>query len=389
MAAVSPVRCLCWAALLGLGLAAVLWASQGPATALSVATAAPQPALLRPARPRSGARPAAAASPAGPRGGGPAPDGRPPPTAADAPRPAPPARRHSPLAAPLLAVVAGGVLALARAALRRWRLRTSRMWSMATLAADGKAGGTGPRPAVVGTFQKAAVGDLDPAFQAFLSPTLQEDFQQVVEGLGTEPPATHGLFGLELRTVPGVYAPGVQSTSVFLLRAMVTAGGRWPALLELGCGSGAVGLTLRHRGACDRLVLTDIFAPAVEVAAANAQQLPPAARDSVRVLQSDMFQQVPAEQFDAVVFNMPLLHKPSVDPREIAYSDVSGGLARRFFAEADAFLAPGGEIWFSYSNVSDPAILREAGAKWAFQLVLAELKAANGMWKFAYRGTLR
>lgn len=56
---------------------------------------------------------------------------------------------------------------------------------------------------------------------------------------------------------------------------------------------------------------------------------------------------------------------------------------------APAFLALGGEIWFSYSNVSDPAILREAGAKWAFQLVLAELKAANGMWKFAYRGTLR
>lgn len=50
-------------------------------------------------------------------------------------------------------------------------------------------------------------------------------------GVCREPPATHGLFGLELRTVPGVYAPGVQSTSVFLLRAMVTAGGP-------GAGSG-------------------------------------------------------------------------------------------------------------------------------------------------------
>lgn len=162
-----------------------------------------------------------------------------------------------------------------------------------------------------------------------------------------------GLFrigGLTLSCPPGVYHPGLRSSSLFLLRHLqgVALPPR-PRILEVGVGSGAILLSLALQQGAGTFVGVDSDTQAIATAAANADRN----NVSASLRHSDLFQAIgPDERFDMIVFNPPLYDKWPRNPLERqTLCDPGGRLLRRFIADFSRFLSPGGAAYVAISNI--------------------------------------
>ncbi|PKK85984.1 MAG: hypothetical protein CVT48_03090 [Thermoplasmata archaeon HGW-Thermoplasmata-1] len=102
---------------------------------------------------------------------------------------------------------------------------------------------------------------------------------------------------LKYRTHPEVYEPS-DDTFLLLNNVSVNSG---ESILEMGCGSGLVAVSLAMRGA--KVTAVDVNPRAVELTSGNARLN----GISVRTLLSNFFDNVEKEPFDVVVFNPPYL----------------------------------------------------------------------------------
>ena len=74
-------------------------------------------------------------------------------------------------------------------------------------------------------------------------------------------------------------------------------------ILDLCCGSGIIGLTIKKYAPNCEVFLSDISEKALEVCRKNAKLL----NLDVTILQSDMFNTLPKEKFDIIVSNPPYI----------------------------------------------------------------------------------
>lgn len=108
--------------------------------------------------------------------------------------------------------------------------------------------------------------------------------------------------GLEMRfeTDAGVFSrDGLDAGSRLLLESLPPLEGR---VLDLGCGWGAIGVTLALKYPAAQIVLSDINARAVDLARLNIRRL---GAVNARVLESDGFEAVSGD-FDFIVTNPPI-----------------------------------------------------------------------------------
>ncbi len=122
------------------------------------------------------------------------------------------------------------------------------------------------------------------------------------------------------------------------------------SVLDVGTGCGAVALALASERPRARVVASDVSAPALELAARNAEALELAPR--LRFAQGDLFEPVAGERFDLVVSNPPYLAEseraglaPELahEPEGALFAGPDGlRVLRRLVAGVSACLAPGG-----------------------------------------------
>ncbi|WP_262314772.1 peptide chain release factor N(5)-glutamine methyltransferase [Lacticaseibacillus parakribbianus] len=122
--------------------------------------------------------------------------------------------------------------------------------------------------------------------------------------------------------------------------------------LDLGTGSGAIGLTLAKQLKAT-MTLSDVSTAALEVAQHNAQRLD----RSVRFVQSDLFASL--GRYDFIVANLPYISPAEVgvmdqstlayEPHLALFAEDSGlALFARFAQDVAAHLNPGGAVYLEF-----------------------------------------
>lgn len=131
----------------------------------------------------------------------------------------------------------------------------------------------------------------------------------------------------------------------------------WPrdsSILDLGCGSGVIGLSLAHRlmNKGVRLTLADVSPDALALARENLAVLPEG-DSGLRFVESDLFSAIEG-RFDLIAANLPYI--PAGDETELSREvrrdpslalyggPVGTEIMERFLHDAVAYLNPGGLI---------------------------------------------
>ncbi len=130
---------------------------------------------------------------------------------------------------------------------------------------------------------------------------------------------------LRFETDSGVFSRGeVDEGSRILLEALPPLAGR---VLDLGCGWGAIGVSIAAANPEARVTMADVNRRALALAEKNAA----ANRAACRVAESDGFSALEGERFDAIVTNPPIRAG-----KQVIY---------RLFADSAAHLAEGGALY--------------------------------------------
>jgi release factor glutamine methyltransferase len=184
-----------------------------------------------------------------------------------------------------------------------------------------------------------------------------------------------GFYGRMFKVGPNVLVPR-PDTETLVERALALLPAGEPAqVLDVGTGSGCLGLTLAAERPDARVTLVDISDAALQVAAQNAELL--GVSERVTLLRSDLFQQVRAPEggFDLIVSNPPYIPSSDVDglmpdvrehePR-LALDGGRDGFdcIRQLVAGASQRLRPGGALLIELGvGQSDEGmqLLRDAG----------------------------
>ncbi|HEY3779991.1 MAG TPA: peptide chain release factor N(5)-glutamine methyltransferase [Fimbriimonadaceae bacterium] len=122
------------------------------------------------------------------------------------------------------------------------------------------------------------------------------------------------FYGRMFKVSPAVLIPR-QDTET-LIEAWFTLEEKLPheaKVLDLGTGSGCIGITLKLERPSLDVTLSDISKPALETATSNAADL----RARVGLVESDTFQAFSNEKFDAIVTNPPYIGVHEVLDREV------------------------------------------------------------------------
>ncbi len=175
--------------------------------------------------------------------------------------------------------------------------------------------------------------------------------------------------GLRVLVEPGVFVPRRRSEA--LVEVAVGLAGRGATVLDLCCGSGALGLAVATRVPGVRLHAADVDPAAVRVARRNLEPV------GGTVHHGDLFAAVPgslAGRVDLVLANVPyvphdelrlLPHEAREHEPAVALDGGGDGLdvLRRLAREVAAWLAPGGSVLSEVNPAQEPAALAafEAG----------------------------
>jgi SAM-dependent methyltransferase len=267
----------------------------------------------------------------------------------------------------------GGKRSLRELFLEERRKHRQEHETLSRLAVLIEAGPSGPRVALSNAPEVAAA--LTEALGTHLQLPGALPLRDLLGMVGAHEWRTKGVevlpLGAHLRTRWGVFAP-VRGEHVELA---AEASKRWPVagkrVLDVGTGTGVLGLLLARAGA--RVTATDLSPDAVACARENAQRL--AVADRMEVVEADLF---PEGRFDLVVCNPPWIPHEAVTPLDRAVYDPGGRFLARFLEGLASHLAPGGEGWLILSDLAERLGLR-AEDELERQLEAAGLEVAGGI----------
>jgi release factor glutamine methyltransferase len=142
-----------------------------------------------------------------------------------------------------------------------------------------------------------------------------------------------------------------------------------PAILDVGAGSGAIALALKHQRPDATVTAVDVSEAALEQARVNDGVVFGALAPAVRWIASRWFEALPGESFDLIVSNPPYVRSADImgpltfEPR-LALDGGADGLAayRVLFAEATSRLSSGGALLVEHGVDQRPDLVELAAA---------------------------
>lgn len=138
--------------------------------------------------------------------------------------------------------------------------------------------------------------------------TLWQAYQQAVQRVVAGEPAQYVLgtapfYGLTFKVTPAVLIPRVETEELVDWILTDEPTDEQLTLLDIGTGSGAIALSLKHERPTWQVTASDISAAALAVAQENATSL----KLPVTFQQSDLFAQLGDHRYDVIVSNPPYI----------------------------------------------------------------------------------
>ncbi|MGA2327209.1 MAG: peptide chain release factor N(5)-glutamine methyltransferase [Bryobacteraceae bacterium] len=187
------------------------------------------------------------------------------------------------------------------------------------------------------------------------------------------------FYGRDFLLTQNVFIPRPETE--YVVEQALKLSPRPAAILDVGCGSGNIAVTLSlEAGATARVFATDISAAALAVARTNAKRL--GAR--VAFLACDLASAIADRSLDLLVSNPPYIpttEEPGLprevrefEPRIALFAGPEGlDVYRKLVAEAPRVLRPGGWIVFELGYRQVDAVCAMLDGRWKDMLVVSDL----------------
>jgi release factor glutamine methyltransferase len=165
-------------------------------------------------------------------------------------------------------------------------------------------------------------------------------------------PSEARLFGRDLLTDPEVFHPTYFFSTRILADHLGTLSLEGKRFLDMGTGSGPIGIQAAGAGAS--VTACDINPRAVRLAAENARRN----GFAMEVVHSDLFSALEGRSFDVICFNVPFYATPKTPPTPAVPLDAAFFAGpdfetiRTFASQCSRFLAPGGVVIVLFSEDS-------------------------------------
>lgn len=204
-------------------------------------------------------------------------------------------------------------------------------------------------------------------WKSLLTPQTEDFFKYHLEHLSSQKKAHRkNFFGVTLNVPPHVYNPNINSSSFHLYSSMPTFSNK--SVLDMGCGSGAIGLAIKKNHNNCTVTLSDIDYVATGSAKENAHQN----SLDVKVKQSDLFKRFKTdEKFDVIVFNLPFFDHDYQNEeinqnvnKEVSLCDPGMKITNKFLSEYKNYLNPNGECYIVLANISSKKTLKTVKKKY-------------------------
>lgn len=176
--------------------------------------------------------------------------------------------------------------------------------------------------------------------------------------LGTAP-----FYGLTFKVTPAVLIPRVETEE--LVDWVLTDFATTPTatVLDIGTGSGAIALSLKHEQPTWQLTASDISEAALVVARENATRL----KLAVSFVASDLFAQLESQTFDVIVSNPPYIatdEKAVMDasvlnyePHQALFAEHAGlAIYEQLAQQVASHLTPHGRLYLEFGYHQGAAI---------------------------------
>lgn len=175
----------------------------------------------------------------------------------------------------------------------------------------------------------------------------------------------------------GVFHPGLFFSTKLLLKNISTFEFPGKKFLELGAGSGLISIFAAQRGA--RVTASDISPAAVENVRFNARQN----GAEITVIESDLFDRIPAQIFDMIIINPP--YYPNNPKQESEYAWFCGDTFQFFeklFAQLGAFVDQQSEVRMILSEDCQIERIREIARRRGF--LMKSIFEKRILWEMNY-----
>jgi len=181
------------------------------------------------------------------------------------------------------------------------------------------------------------------------------------------------FFGLSFSVTPDVLIPRPDTETLVEAALELTAGDLKSAhlhVLDIGCGSGAIAVSLAHARPAWCVMATDLSGKALEVARGNANRH----KAGIEFLQGDLFAPVAGRRFDLIASNPPYIPQNTVlqpeirhEPASALFADEDGlALLRTILIQAPEFLEPGGQLLLEFGENQDTVLAELASGTGAY-----------------------
>jgi release factor glutamine methyltransferase len=168
---------------------------------------------------------------------------------------------------------------------------------------------------------------------------------------------------IRLDIPPQVFHPGFFFSTQLLLQYINKFALNEKRFLELGCGSGLIAITVAKKGAI--VTATDINQVAVDALKKNSSQN----KVEMEIIQSDLFNNIPKQQFDVIAINPPYYKKKQLTAADHAwYCGENGEYFSALFDTIDGYIHTDTEILMVLFEGCDTEMISGFAAKKNFIL---------------------